>query len=250
MNQLIKVETKTIGDEEVNAVNARELHAFLEVGKDFSNWIKGRIEQYDFIQGIDFTIFANSGENLLGGRPKQDYIISIDMAKELSMVERNEKGKEARKYFIQCEKMLREHTTVKSIDLPEIAGHLESSIKIASLLGLDKNQSIHSANTMVRRISGFDCMREFGVTAIEYKPNIQYHTPSILGDMAGISAVKMNRILEEKGLQYETRDHKNRLVWAVTEKGKEFSRLFDTKKLKSDGTPLMQTKWADTVLSV
>ena len=44
MKQLIKIETKTIGNEEINAINARELHEFLEVGKDFSNWIKGRIE--------------------------------------------------------------------------------------------------------------------------------------------------------------------------------------------------------------
>lgn len=139
---------------------------------------------------------------------------------------------------------------LKNINLHEIADHLESSIKIASLLGLDKNQSIHSANTMVRRISGFDCMREFGVLAIEYKENIQYHTPSVLGDMSGISAVKMNRILEEKGLQYETRDHRNKLVWVITPKGKEYSRLFDTKKLKSDGTSIMQVKWAESVLSI
>lgn len=247
MNQLIKVETKTIGDEEVNAVDARELHNFLNIKEHFNEWIKRYLTEYEFVNNSDFCRSTCVAEN---GRKMETFFLSLDMAKELSMLSKTVKGKEARKYFIQCEKMLREQDTVKSIDLPEIANHLESSIKIAGLLGLDKNQSIHSANTMVRRISGFDCMREFGVTAIEYKPNIQYHTPSILGDMAGISAAKMNRILEEKGLQYETRDHKNRLVWTVTEKGKEFSRLFDTKKLKSDGTPIMQTKWADTVLSI
>lgn len=58
-----------------------------------------------------------------------------------------------------------------------------------------------------------------GFKQIEYKPNIQYHTPSVLGDMCGISAIKMNLILEEKGLQKETRDSRNKLVWTVTEKG-------------------------------
>ena len=108
MNQLIKIETKIIGNEESNAINARELHEFLEVGKDFSNWIKGRIEQYEFVENIDYEVIAIFGENPSGGRPKQEYIISIDMAKELSMVERNEKGKEARKYSIECEKKLKE----------------------------------------------------------------------------------------------------------------------------------------------
>lgn len=93
MNQLIKIETKIIGNEKVNAVNARELHEFLEVGKDFSNWIKGRIEQYEFIENIDYEVIASFGENPSGGRPKQEYIISIDMAKELSMVEKMRKVK-------------------------------------------------------------------------------------------------------------------------------------------------------------
>ena len=101
-NQIIKINTDSDGKQ---TVNARDLHEFLGVGKDFTNWIKGRIEQYDFQENQDFIVFANVGENLLGGRPKQEYHISIDMAKELSMVERNAKGKEARKYFIEMERI-------------------------------------------------------------------------------------------------------------------------------------------------
>ncbi len=88
-------------------VNARELHQFLEVGKDFTNWIKGRINQYGFTENEDFEVFANFGENSKGGRPSKEYAISLNMAKELSMVERNEKGKQARRYFIECEKQMR-----------------------------------------------------------------------------------------------------------------------------------------------
>ncbi|ATA89228.1 toxin-antitoxin system, toxin component, Bro domain protein [Capnocytophaga stomatis] len=90
------------------AVNARELHQFLEVGRDFSNWIKDRIEDYGFVENQDFVVFAKSGENSNGGRPLKEYAISIDMAKELSMVERNEKGKLARLYFIEMEKKAKE----------------------------------------------------------------------------------------------------------------------------------------------
>ena len=86
-------------------VSARELHEFLEVGRDFTTWIKGRIEKYDFAESVDFTIMESFHQNGgKGGRPEKDYIITIDMAKELSMVENNEKGKQARKYFIQIEK--------------------------------------------------------------------------------------------------------------------------------------------------
>lgn len=85
------------------AVNARDLHAFLESKRDFSNWIKDRIDKYDFIENQDYQVFNNSGENPKGGRPSIEYALSINMAKELSMIENNERGKQARKYFIACE---------------------------------------------------------------------------------------------------------------------------------------------------
>lgn len=53
----------------MQAVNARELHGFLHVGKDFSTWIKDRIDQYDFVQGRDFEVFTEAGENPSGGPP-------------------------------------------------------------------------------------------------------------------------------------------------------------------------------------
>lgn len=104
MNELIRINRNDINGNTVNTVNARELHTFLEVGKDFSNWIKDRIEQYNFVENQDFIIFAEIGEKSGRGRPSKEYYLSIDMAKELAMVERNEKGKQARQYFIECER--------------------------------------------------------------------------------------------------------------------------------------------------
>lgn len=89
----------------VQTVDARELHAFLEIGRDFHTWLNGRIEQYGFVEGQDFTPVLGKSS---GGRPTKEYAISIDMAKELSMVERNEKGREARRYFIDCERIAKE----------------------------------------------------------------------------------------------------------------------------------------------
>jgi anti-repressor protein len=102
---LIPVTRATFGDTTLPTVNARDLHTFLEVGKDFSSWIKDRIEKYEFIENQDFVVFTQTGENS-EGRPRIDYHLALDMAKELAMVERNVKGKQARQYFIECERRL------------------------------------------------------------------------------------------------------------------------------------------------
>lgn len=106
LQNLIPAVLGEISGEQQPLVNARQLHQFLEVGRDFSNWIKARIFDYDFQENQDYIIFANSGENSNVGRPTIEYRLTLDMAKELSMVERNEKGRMARRYFIECEKQL------------------------------------------------------------------------------------------------------------------------------------------------
>ena len=71
------------------SVNARELHHALESKRDFSNWISDRIEKYEFLENEDFsTILLKSS----GGRPKKEYMLKIDVAKELAMVENNQRG--------------------------------------------------------------------------------------------------------------------------------------------------------------
>ena len=106
---LVPVFTGTLQSQTVQLCDARALHTFMGVLRDFSNWIKGRIRKFDFVEGVDYLtvtgeVVAKSGENL-GGRPSVDYHLSLNMAKELSMVENNAKGKEARRYFIACEQM-------------------------------------------------------------------------------------------------------------------------------------------------
>ena len=117
VNQLINVSETIINGETVNSIDARELHLFLEVSTRFDQWLSRRIEEYEFIEDIDFRSFMVKSS---GGRPSVEYTISIDMAKELSMVERNEKGKEARKYFIQCEKIAKGLEKVPRLNQNEI----------------------------------------------------------------------------------------------------------------------------------
>lgn len=100
-----------IAGQSVNAVNARDLHGFLEVGRDFSSWIKDRITTFGFQEHRDFEMTEvlrspNSGSSNARPQTAKEYFLTLDMAKELCMVERNEKGKQARAYFIDCEKKL------------------------------------------------------------------------------------------------------------------------------------------------
>ncbi|RPD40531.1 antA/AntB antirepressor family protein [Chitinophaga barathri] len=98
MKTLIQIDTHN-GQ---SVVSARELHGFLSIKRHFATWCKSMFE-YGFESGIDFTpVWGKS----TGGRPAMDYALTLDMAKEISMIQRTERGQEARRYFIACEKLL------------------------------------------------------------------------------------------------------------------------------------------------
>ncbi len=124
-----------IGGRETNIVSAKALHKALGVGKDFSTWITDRISEYDFTIGHDYsvhkTISPNLGKSPNGaayskikhsGRPGKDYLLSVGMAKELAMIERNDQGRAIRRYFIQCEEELQR-------TVPEIAARYRRQLK-------------------------------------------------------------------------------------------------------------------------
>lgn len=110
MKELINLQLAEMAGNQIHAVDARELHTFLEVGRDFSTWVKDRVEQYGFVENIDYIKFDSpkpvNQKQRGGDRRRQEYTLSIDMAKELSMVENNEQGRIVRRYFIDCEKRL------------------------------------------------------------------------------------------------------------------------------------------------
>ena len=92
MNELISLNQSAINGNAVETVNARELHAFLESKQDFSTWIKNRISEYEFVENQDFISLHKKMEREIGGTTRIEYFVSVGMAKELSMVERNDKG--------------------------------------------------------------------------------------------------------------------------------------------------------------
>lgn len=88
----------------IDTVNARDLHAALEIKTHFKDWIARRLAENLFAEGVDYTVLKNERVGII---EEKNYFISLDMAKHLAMLERNDKGKEVRTYFIEHEKQSR-----------------------------------------------------------------------------------------------------------------------------------------------
>lgn len=110
INDLLPIYQTTDTGEKV--VDARELCGFLGVASRFADWIKNRIEKYGFVENVDYLSLSKSLEN--GGR-SIDYILKLDMAKELAMVENNEQGRKARRYFIEVERRFKSGETSTAV---------------------------------------------------------------------------------------------------------------------------------------
>ena len=104
-NKLITVYETDQGEK---VVDGKELHDFLDVKTHYTTWLKRQIKKYGFEENIDFFSYLKES---LGGRPSKEYILTLDMGKELGMVEENDQGRQVRKYFIEVEKRARKITS-------------------------------------------------------------------------------------------------------------------------------------------
>lgn len=129
MNELIKINY----DSDRPTVLARDLHEFLEVESNYTTWFK-RMCEYGFTEGNDFIPFL---EESTGGRPKQDHQLTIEMAKEICMLQRNDKGKEARLYFINLEKQWNSPEMVMSRALKMAENQIKQLSAVNSQLKVD-----------------------------------------------------------------------------------------------------------------
>ncbi|MGV3278245.1 phage antirepressor KilAC domain-containing protein [Rickettsiales bacterium LUAb2] len=220
MNNLINIETITINKQQTNGVIARNLHEFLENKRQFADWIKQRIDQYGFIENEDFTV-----HKFVNGKATQiDYYITLDMAKELAMVENNEKGKQARKYFLECEKKLK-----NSIQVP-------TTFKEALQLALVQQEKLEEQTKLIT----------------EYQPKINY-LDNILQSKSlvcitqiakdyGRSGKVFNDILQALGIQYKINDQ-----WVLFSKyqamGYTHSRTINITRSNGKNDAVMLTEW-------
>jgi len=124
MDDLKTIETNGIikiyeTDKSEKVVQARELHEGLGVTSKFADWIKNRINECDALEGEDYILISKKLETSTGGTVRKEYILKLDTAKEMAMLERNEKGKEYRRYFIEVEKKYKQAIDTSSLS-PEL----------------------------------------------------------------------------------------------------------------------------------
>lgn len=132
-------------------MNAKELHSFLEIKRDFRKWVSYYAQTYDFTLGEDFwtKIVRNPNE---GGRPEKEWSVTLDMAKELCMLAKSPKGKEARRYFIEIEK--RQSKT----EAPQVQMGEETSRLFNTVLESVKNFSPTATQTL-----GIKMLEAYGI---------------------------------------------------------------------------------------
>lgn len=182
-----------INGEQQILVNARELHAFLESQQDFSTWITKRITKYDFVENQDFIRFHKKME--ANNATLIEYHLTLDMAKELSMVERNEKGRMARRYFIDCEKALHQLTTTDPLasiahNMQVLANatqatmaRLDHTERYINLLELNQKGTIKVTPEVIEQVK---LMKQQG------------YSQANIGRMLRISATTVNLIVNDK----------------------------------------------------
>ena len=131
MNAIVKIENQTpFVEVELNGkvqlgVNARDLHKMLESKQDFSTWIKRRISQCGFEEGFDYVKLHQKMELSKTGQTSIEYIISVDMTKHLGMMERNKKGHEIRKYYIEQEELARQLKDGLQVRIGKLSAQIE-----------------------------------------------------------------------------------------------------------------------------
>lgn len=144
-NELIKI---TKDDNENSVVSGRELHEFLEVKTPYRVWFP-RMVEYGFAENVDFAVMYKNvhDDTAFGGRRViTDHALTLDMAKEISMIQRTEKGKQARQYFIEVEKAFKEQYRLPQTPEEKLALTMEVTTRINKRLGKVEEKIIEIEN--------------------------------------------------------------------------------------------------------
>ena len=163
--ELIHIQQATIGDGAVNSVNARELHAKLEVRTRFNDWIRRAIDRYGFEENIDYSKLSNANPSI-----GVEVIVTLDMAKELCMLDDSDKGKQFRRYFIECEKQVK-----SSFQIPQTYSE-------ALMLAAKQAEQIEQQEKLL----------------IEQKPKVDFYE-AVTGSSDTIDIASVAKVLNIKG---------------------------------------------------
>lgn len=225
MNNLIEIQ---VNENQEQTISGRELHMFLGVDTKYNDWIQ-RMLQYGFEDGQDFNLLKKEQVQIEGKREVRreiaDHIMKLDMAKELCMLTRNEKGKQARHYFLEVE---------RDWNSPE-------KVMARALVIANKQiDTLKLENTVQRQvIAEFKPIKEYVDTILSSEDTV---TITQIAADYGLSAKALNKILNEQGLIRKVGGQ-----WVLSsnhmQKGYTKSETIDV--TRSDGSikVVMNTKW-------
>lgn len=224
---LVKIRTN---ENEEQVVSGRDLHEFLEVGTQYSKWIERKIDKYGFIENIDFATVSQKRLTAQGNETTYfDHIMKISMAKEISMTENSEKGRQARLYFIKCEE----------------AWNNEDMI-LARTFKIQNRKMVEYA----KRIENMEIeLKQKDQIISEYEPKASYYdlvlqskgliSISLIAKDYGMSAITFNKKLHELGIQYRQGG-----TWLLYQKYSGFGYTKSTTFAdEKTGFSKMSTKW-------
>lgn len=223
MNQLIVTSTNESGE---IIVSGRELHEFLGVKTPYTQWFE-RMIGYGFEENVDYVPHSQKSESggASGFKVIIDHILKIDMAKEISMIQRNERGKQARQYFIEVEKRWNDPDMI----IKRAHEILERKVAKLTTANLMLEQQVKELKPKADYVDGI--LKNKGLVTI--------------GQIAkdyGMSAMKMNELLHELKVQYKQSGQ-----WLLYAKyqAKGYTHSETINITRTDGSPdvRMNTKW-------
>ena len=222
---LIQVSTNESNEQ---VVSGRDLHSFLEVGTEYAKWFE-RMAGYGFDENIDYVVIVKNDENPRVGRPSLDHAMKIDMAKEISMIQRSEKGKQARRYFIEIEKQFNQHNSQR---LP--GTYKEALLLLAEQVG--QNEQLLLQNKVKdQQISELQPKATYYDLVLQNKSLLA--TTTIAKDY-GMGAQTLNKILHDLGIQY-----KQSGIWLLYAKYQNKGYTQTTTHVVGAGKTTIHTKW-------
>lgn len=245
-HQLIPVASSTINNEVTPTVNARDLHQFLQVGKDFSNWIKAQIERARLVKDRDFVTAAQKG---VGGKfGTIDYHLTIESGKHVAMMSGTDKGFEVREYFIECERRAKQQPAPALPSYPEALRQLAAEIEYReeNQHKIDFYHCVTASNDecdmqTVAKILGipglgrnilFEILKRLKVLQEDRNP-MQYYTN--LGYF---------RVVETPWTNHKTGEQKVNCKTVVTQKGLDFIRALAAHNISPvDGSWRAPARW-------
>ena len=239
MNELIKINTD---NEDRPTVSGRELHALLDIKTEYAKWFE-RICEFGFSQGIDFSPYVTKST---GGRPSTDHQLTIDMAKQICMIQRTPIGRQYREYFLEVERQWNNPEAV-----------MARALKIADKKLIEATTQISILTTQNEQLT--EKNEELNIKTIQQEQQIGYLRPAAeytnriltapdlltatqIAKEYGVGAHTLNQWLHEVGVQYKQNGQ-----WLLYSKyqGKGYTQSVTAEYTRPDGGigASMQTKW-------